>query len=124
MDEKSQKINDTLVRVYEALKFTSEEVKGALNDLVGIQQIAVATELLKSLTESEVKTLNDLASKSDEEKKKTMEQIAQAHKDDKDFAGRARAAAKKVLDDHIAYLKTRGDEGQKEEIGKILAAIA
>jgi hypothetical protein len=75
------------------------------------------------LNEEEVKTLNGLAEKSDEDKKVAMEQIAKAHAADEDFKSRAQAAAKKVLDEHIAYLKTRGDEGQKAEIAKILSEI-
>lgn len=116
-------IQSALVRVYETLGFTPQEVKEALNDLAGLQQLAVATELLRSLTEDEVKTINGAAQKTDEEKKAAMEQIAKAHAVDEDFKSRAQVAAKKVLDGHIAYLKTRGVEGQKAGIAKILAGI-
>ena len=118
-------IQNTLTRVYGILKFTPDEAKRALNDLAGVQQLAVSAELLKSLTEAEVADLNnDFASKSEQERKATMEQIAKAHATDDDFKARAKTAAKKVLDEHIAYLKTRGDDGQKEAIGRILAEIA
>lgn len=117
-------IQGALTRVYETLKFTPDEAKGALNDLAGLQQLAVSTELLKSLTESEVASLNkDFAAKTEDERKAMVEQIAKAHGTDKNFMAAAQAAAKKVLDDHIAYLKTRGDDVQKEAIGKILAEI-
>jgi hypothetical protein len=117
-------IQNALTRVYEVLKFTADEAKGALNDLAGVQQLTVSTELLKSLTAAEVAELNkDFVTKSEEERKTMIEQIGKAHGADVEFMARAQAAAKKVLDDHIAYLKTRGDDGQKEAIGKILAEI-
>jgi len=117
-------IQGALTRVYETLKFTPDEAKGALNDLAGLQQLAVATELLKSLTEGEVAELNkDFAAKSEDERKAMIEEIAKAHGADIEFVAAAQAAAKKVLDDHIAYLKTRGDDSQKETIGKLLAEI-
>ena len=116
-------IHNALTLVYEILKFSPDEIKNALNDLAGIQQVAVATELVKVLGEDEVKTLNDLAQKTDEEKKAAMEQIAKAHANDETFKTAAQVAAKKVLDEHITYLKTRGDESQKAEIAKILAEI-
>jgi hypothetical protein len=95
-----------------------------LNDLAGVQQLAVSTELLKSLTENEVASLNkDFAVKSEEERKKLIEEIAKAYVSDEDFKSRAQAAAKKVFDEHIAYLKTRGDDGQKQAIAKILSEI-
>lgn len=119
----SKAIQSALARVYEILEFTPDGATNALNDLAGIQQVAVATELVKVLTEDEVKTLNGLAQKSDEEKKAAMEQIAKAHAADENFKAASLSAAKKVLDEHIAYLKTRGDDAQKAEIAKILAEI-
>ena len=123
MDNKNQQMQEALKKVYTILKFSEEEVKDALNDLAGIQQVAVATELVKVLTEDEVKTLNDLAQKSDAEKKAAMEQIAKAHAGDENFKKATAEAAKRVVDEHAAYLKTRGDEAQKAEIAKILSEI-
>jgi len=120
---KGDNIKNILKRVYGILKFSEDEAKDSLSDLAGIQQVAVATELMKVLGEEEVKTLNGLAQKTDEERKAAMEQIAKAHAGDEGFKTAAQAAAKKVLDEHIAYLKTRGDEAQKAEIAKILAEI-
>ena len=111
-------------RIYEVLKFTSDEAKTAIADLAAIQQVAIATELMKVLTEDEIKIITDLAQKSVEEKKTAMEQIAANHKNDAGFTVKAREAAKKVLGEHIEYLKTRGDEAQRAEIAKILAGIA
>ncbi len=119
----NQQIQEALKKVYGILKFSDKEAQDSLNDLAGIQQVAVATELVKVLTEDEVKTLNELAQKSDEEKKALMEQIAKAHAADEGFKAAAQAAAKKVIDEHAAYLKTRGDDAQKAEIAKILAEI-
>ena len=111
------------MRVYEILEFTPDEATSALNDLAAMQQLAVSTELLKSLTEDEVKTINEAAQKTDAEKMAAMEQIAKAHAADDDFKVRALAAAKSALADYAAYFKTRGDDGQKTEIAKILAEI-
>jgi hypothetical protein len=124
-DDQDQKIiKNVLVRVYEALKFTPDEINGALNDLAGIQQLAMATELLKSLTETEVAELNkDFAVKRELERKVMIERIAKTHASEDDFKARVQSAAKKVLNEHIAYLKTRGDGAQKEAIAKILAEI-
>ncbi|MCU0652986.1 MAG: hypothetical protein MUD10_01895 [Candidatus Pacebacteria bacterium] len=119
----NQQIQEVLKKVYGILKFSEQEARDSLSDLAGIQQVAVATELVKVLTEDEVKTLNDLGQKSDEEKKAAMEQIAKAHANDENFKKAAAEAAKKVLDEHVAYLRTRGDDSQKAEIAKILAEI-
>jgi hypothetical protein len=119
----TKNIQDALTRVYSILKFTEAETDDALGDLAGIQQVAVATELVKMLNEEEIKTLNGLAEKSEVEKKAAMEQIVKVRATDSDFKYRAQAAAKKVLDEHIAYLKTRGDDNQKQAINKILAEI-
>jgi hypothetical protein len=116
-------VENILMRVYKLLKFNSDEAKNALNGLAGTQQLAISAELLGSVTEDEVEVLNDAMQKNDGEKRIAIEQIAKAHENDGDFKFRARVAAKKVLDEHIAYLKTRGDEGQKAEIAKILAEI-
>lgn len=123
MNNQNSVISDSLTKVYQILKFTPEEIKNALADLAGIQQIAVATELLKSLTEAEVSEINAVAQKSEEEKKAAMEKVAMAHKDDADFAARAKASAKRVVDEHVVYLKTRGDEGQKAQIAQVLAGM-
>ena len=123
MIQDALKIQIALMRVYKILKFTPDEAKGALNDMVGVQQLAVSTELLNSLTEDEAKTINEAAQKTDEAKKTAMEQIAKVRAADEGFKSRAQAAAKKALEDYIAYFKTRGDDSQKAEIAKILAGI-
>ncbi len=119
----TENIQKNLKKVYSILKFTDDEADSALNDLVGIQQAAVANELLKTLTEEEAIQIGALAQKSDEEKKAAMEQIAKAHAGDDGFKAAAQAAAKKVVDEHVAYLKTRGDDSQKAEIAQILEGI-
>jgi len=123
-NEQDSKVVIALTRSYEILKMTPQEIKNALSDLTGIQQLAVSTELIRSLTEAEVAALNnDLAAKSVEGKQAMIEEIAKAHAADNDFKARAQAAIKKTLDDHIAYIKTRGDDTQKAEVAKILAEI-
>lgn len=117
-------IQKPLMSIYETLRFSPNESSEALNDLASLQQLAVSTELLKSLTEAEVAELNkDFATKSKDQRKRMIEEIVKSHTADKDFAVRAQAAAKKVLDNHIAYLKTRGDDAQKQAIAKILTEI-
>jgi len=119
----NKNIQKSLKEVYVILKFSDKEAQDALNDLAAIQQVAVAAELVKTLTEEEAAELNAAAEKSDEEKKAVMEKIAKARAGDENFKNAAQAAAKKVIDEHIAYLKTRGDEAQKAEIAKILGEI-
>ncbi len=120
MTDANQNIFDTLSRVYQILEFSPEMIKTTLGELGAMQQIAIFTELVGVLTEKEADELNAAAEKSDEEKKAVMEKIAKARANDEGFKNAARAAAKKVIDEHIAYLKTRGDEAQKAEIAKIL----
>jgi hypothetical protein len=120
---KIENIQKNFKKVYAILRFTDKEADDALNGLAGVQQAAIANELLKTLNREEADQIGAISQKSDEEKKAAMEQIAKAHAGDEGFKVAAQAAAKKVLDEHIAYLKTRGDEGQKAEIAKILAEI-
>jgi hypothetical protein len=123
-DQDQKIIKNALTAVYETLKFAPDEIDGALSDLAGVQQIAITTEVLKSLTETEVAELNkDFAVKPELERKAMIERIAKTHAAEDDFKARVQSAAKKVLDEHIAYLKTRGDDRQKEAIAKILAEI-
>ena len=118
-------IQSALTRAYEVLKFTPKEIRSALNDLAAIQQLAVFTELIKSLTEAEVANLNkEFETKTEEEQKMMIEQITKTHSADSNFIASAQAAAKTALDKHIANLKTWGNDSQKEEIAKIIEVIA
>lgn len=123
VDNQNLKFKNAFDRIYRILKFSDKEAQDAINDLAAIQQVAVAAELVKALTKEEAAELSAAAQKSDEEKKAIMEKIAKAHAGDENFKNAAQAAAKKVIDEHIAYLKTRGDEAQKAEIAKILTEI-
>lgn len=123
MAQATSKVKDCLVRVYKILEFTSDDIDATLKELAKIQQIAVSTAFLGVLTPEEIKAINGAAQKSSEEKKAIMEQIAKAHAGDENFKVRMQAEMKKVNDEHIAYLKTRGDDSQKAEIAKILAEI-
>jgi len=120
-NQKTKAMQEKLTRIYGVLKFTPEEVVGALNDLAGIQQIEAATELMKVLGKDEIRALDELAQKSDEEKRAIVEKITKIHAADNDFMARAQAAADSALNRHIEYLKTRGDESQKQQIAEILA---
>jgi hypothetical protein len=125
IQDPQNKIQNALSRVYEVLKFKPDEVKTALNDLTGIQQMAVFNELLKDLDENEVATLNnDFSQKTDSEKNQMLEDLVKARQNDQEFKARVQAAAKKVLDDHITYLKSRGDDTQKQAISQILSEIS
>ncbi len=123
MAQTTSKVKDCLLRVYKILEFTSDDIVATLKELAKIQQAAVSTAFLEVLTAEEIKSINGAAQKSSEEKKAVMEQIAKAHASDENFKVRMQAEMKKVNDEHIAYLKTCGDDGQKAEIAKILAEI-
>ena len=122
MDNK--KIKDALGRVYGILKFSPEEIKKTVNNIAGLQQLAVAAAVAGDLSENEKAALGkDFMAKSADEKIEIIDQIFQARGDNKDFLAKAQAAAKKVIDEHVAYLKTRGDDAQKAEIAKILEGV-
>jgi hypothetical protein len=123
MVQDMQKNENFLIRIYKALGFAPDEIKELGNSLAGAQQLAVSTELLRSFTDEEKRAINESAQKSDEEKKAVVDRIAKAHITDDDFKSRAQDEVKKVLDEHIAYLKTCGDTAQKAEIAKILAEV-
>jgi vacuolar-type H+-ATPase subunit H len=107
------------------LKFKPEEIKAALNDLTGIQQMAVFNELLKDLNENEIAALNsDFSQKTEPERNQMLEDLVKARRDNQEFKTRVQAAAKKVLDGHITYLKTRGDDNQKQIISQILSEVS
>jgi len=123
MVQDTPKIKDCLARIYEILEFTSDEIAAAMKELAKIQQAAVSTAFLEALAPEEIRAINDAAQKSDDEKKLIMDQIAQAHAADENFKVRMQSEIKKVIDEHIAYLKTCGDDGQKAEIAKVLAGF-
>ena len=118
-----QKINDCVARIYEILEFAPEQIEELKGDLAKAQQAAAAAEMLKNLTQDELKSIDEAAQKSDEDKKAAIEQIVKLRAADKNLKQAAAIAAKKVLDEHIDYLKTQGDEAQKAEIAKILAEM-
>ena len=123
MVQDTPKIKDCLASIYEILEFTSDEIAAAMKELAKIQQAAVSTAFLEALAPEEIRAINDAAQKSDDEKKLIMDQIAQAHAADENFKVRMQSEIKKVIDEHIAYLKTCGDDGQKAEIAKVLAGL-
>jgi len=123
-NQDSEAIIDALTRAFEILKFAPDKIEAALNDIAGLQQMAVSTELLKVLSQGEVEALNkEFESKSDEEKKTMMEAIVKDHSSDPAFVTAAQTAAQKVFDEQIAYLKTLGDSSQQEAVAKVLAEI-
>lgn len=117
-------IENILAKAYGILKMPPDEIKIVLNDLGSLQRAAVLAELIKGLNEAEIKELAAVANNPEDRGKLVMEKIAVIHKDDADFGIRAQGAAKGILNDHINYLKTQGDDAQKAEIAKILAEIA
>lgn len=123
MIQDNQKIKESLIGIYQLLKFTPSEINETFQGITQVQQVAASSELLKSLNEDEIKIMTESVEKSDEEKQGIMEQIAKNHLNDVDLKSRTQAAITGVLEEHIAYLKTRGDDRQKEEISKILAGI-
>lgn len=118
-----ENIRKSLKKAYSILKFTDEEADNALNDLMEIQQVAVANELLKTLTKEEADRIEAMEQETDENKRIFMESIAKAHAGNKEFKEAAQAVVKKVINDHVTYLKTRGDDFQKSQIAAILAEV-
>jgi hypothetical protein len=126
MDDQSKKTNvsETLMRAYQVLKMTPQETQEALNGLAGLQHLALTSELLKDLTKDEVEELNKIApTATDEEKQKQIQMIAQKRQSNAEFGARVKVAIEKVMRDHISYLRSRGDDRQKEEITRILDEI-
>jgi hypothetical protein len=119
----NNKINDSLVSIYQTLKFTAKEIEEALDGLAKVQQMAISTELLKSLTKEEITLVNGSLQKTEAEKSVLIEQIAKDHVTDQDFRDRAEIAVRRELNEHLAYLKTRGDENQRSAIAAIAAGI-
>lgn len=119
----NKNIQEALIRVYAILKFSQQEAKETLDDMVNIQQTAATAELLKRLSPPEIDLFKDIDKRSEEERNAIMAHIARAHENDAEFKSRAQAAVDKLLDEHIAYLKTRGDDAQKQAIAKIFAEI-
>ena len=115
----NEKTKDSLLKIYQALNLTPKESQKNIEELAGVQQVAVLNELLKDLGASEIEAINkDSAAGANDE---LYKKIIETHKNDPAFMAKAQAAAKRILDQHIAYLKTRGDDAQKAKIAEILA---
>lgn len=118
-----QKLNLALIQIYKTLGFTDQEIEKTFEDLTGIQQVATSNELLRILDKNEIESLNGLEQNSGPEMAAVLSRIVEKHQDNPEFSEKLQAAAKRVLDDHIAYLKSRGDDSQKSRIAQILAGV-
>jgi len=109
---------------YAVLSFTPEQIQKALGDLDGLRQLAVAKELAEDLAKEELGFLNELlANGSGRDLSKEMDAVLQKHQLSENFKLRARTAAETVLHDHIANLKTLGNDSQKQKLAAIFAEM-
>ena len=118
-----QKINIALVQIYKVLQLTPEEIEKTFEDLAGIQQVAASTEILRVLDQNEVNELNGLEQIAGQERAAVLQKIIEKHKNDPGLSARIQASAANVLDEHIAFLQTRGNDEQKARIEQILAGL-
>lgn len=118
------KLKDSLTRVYQVLKFTSEEVAEAINNLAALQQLAVAAELFKDLSPEEAKSFDSkLSNLSEEQRKNEIMAIIRKRQENEQFKAKMKDAVERVTASHLAYLKTRGDDSQKAQIAQVLAGV-
>lgn len=123
MIQDAQKIKDSLMRIYKILELEPEDAASIINDLAKAQQLAVATELMGDLNKNDAIIIKESEQKTGKELDVAIESIAKNHINDQELKNRAQAAIYNVLNEHAAYLKSCGDNRQKEEIKKILAEI-
>jgi len=119
----TKKIKDVLARAYQVLDFSADEIEQTTGDLLKTCQNEASAEMLKILTEDDIATLSDVAEKDNDEKAKAMQQITQNHKNDENCKNLVEGAFKKVIGEHIDYLKTCGTEEQSEAIAEILSEL-
>jgi len=114
-------IRNSLLRVYEVLKFTPEEAKKALDEFMGLIQVSIMTELLNGLSEAEIKSLGEeFAKKSPAEQQKQAESVLKSHYSQEEIVKKISGATKPVVQEYFAYLKSRGNK----EVDRILAEVS
>jgi hypothetical protein len=117
-------IQNTLEKAYHVLGFSLDETKKALSELAALQLLAATSELANDMAEDEAAEFGEkIAHADDEERQSMVKSLIDKRNGNVVFQEKIKAAAKKVLDDYAAYLKTRGDDSQKAQIAQILAEI-
>ncbi len=116
-------VKNALMRVYKILGLSEDEANQSWDDLVGVRQVAVVSELVKSMDEEEIGLANELMQNGDEAKITMIKKIIAGKENNNELIEKSQVAAERVLKDHILYLKTQGTETQKAEIAAILANI-
>jgi len=108
--------------VYELLDFTTKQKEKALGEIAGLQQLAIAREMVKDLAKEELDALGRiLVKKEDEIKQEEIDAILKKHLPSKNLELNVKLAIERVLRDHAAFLKTQGNESQKEKIAALLS---
>jgi len=118
-----QHIEEVLKHAYSILGFSESEATSVLNGLAKAQQLAVAAELIDDMSADEAKAFGILMQGADDERKTLLDRFVKPRLVDEGFKSRMHAVTSKVLDEHVVYLKTRGDSNQKAAIAKLLAAL-
>jgi hypothetical protein len=122
--EKDEKIKPVFIAAYGLLGFTPEQIEKALGEVAGLQQMAVAREMIKDLAKEELDALSGLLAGSQSgDKQKEIDALMQKHKPSKEFELKAKLAIERILHEHAAYLKTLGNDYQKEKIATLLSEI-
>jgi len=117
-------VKEVFERAYRVLKFTPEEIQQTFDSLADLEQLLLMNVLLKSLNKEEIVSLNkNFADATEDGKKKIIEEIIDARKHDKNFMDQICTVAAKTANDHIIFLKGRGDDAQKQEVAKVMAEI-
>jgi len=122
--EKNGKIKAVFVEAYGILNFTSDQKEKALGEIAGLQQLAIAREMVKDLAKEELDDLGKILAKGEDEiKQEEIDAILKKHSPSKNLEFNVKLAIEKVLRDHAAFLKTQGNESQKEKITALLSNI-
>jgi hypothetical protein len=117
-------IVDLIKQVYAVLEFSPSQIDAALDDFYGINQSAVAAQMVTDFTPKEVEELNKcLSPEFAGNRQEKLGEIVKSHFSNTNFAAKAGEATDKAWREYAAYLKTLGNDSQKEKISQILASI-
>ncbi|MFA6376455.1 MAG: hypothetical protein WCX69_03600 [Candidatus Paceibacterota bacterium] len=122
--EKNRTIKAVFVEAYGILNFTSAQKEKALGEIAGLQQLAIAREMVKDLAKDELDVLGKILAKNEDEiKQEEIDAILKKHSPSKDLEFNVKLAIERVLRDHTAFLKTQGNAEQKAKIAALLTNI-
>lgn len=117
-------ILNSVKQVYSILKFSPKEAQAALNDLAGISQSAIMAEMMGDLSKDEIVELEKcFLPENAAGKKEMIERAVRKHFLKKEFIVKAEIVSEKVWREYAAYLRSLGNDEQREKIGQMLAGI-